>query len=308
MARTLPAPCLRCGYPIVPFDPDAGTLAHCDRCPPDAPPPPDRRFFLADVLDGFLSVFRGTAELPRPEFRKTLALAIAVNFVLVIALFFALVFALQYGIAQVPWGGIWGWVETAASFLAWPLALIASWFLAPAVINLGMSPFFDAFANGAERLEGGDRMKSVEIGLRRSFLAALNGTIQILALQICLLIPALILSLIPIIGLAFVVLAAMISAYLNALVWFEIPVLRRSYGWRYRRQVVSLNSPRALGFGLGFNLGLMIPFYNIFAIGPSATIAVSRQFFRCDKRAPVVRTALEDAGFAATGSSRANSV
>lgn len=296
MARPLPAPCLQCGYPLVPFDADSGTLPHCDRCSPDAAASSPRRFFVAELLDGFLSLFRGTAELPRREFRKTLALAIAVNFVLVVALFLLLVWGMHIAIAQVPWGGLWGWVETAAGFLAWPLALIAAWFLAPAVINLGMSPFFDTFANGAEKLEGGEQMKAVEIGFRRSFLAALNGTIQILILQIFLLVPALILSLIPVIGLFFVFAAAVISAYLNALVWFEIPVIRRSYGWRFRRQVVALNWPRALGFGLGFNLGLMIPVFNILAIGPSATIAVSRQFFRCDKRARVVRAALEESG------------
>lgn len=294
MARSFPAPCPTCGYPLVPFEPTTGVSAHCDRgCAKagevHAPP---RRFFVAQLAEGFLSLFRAAfALIGRSEYRGKLALAIVVNFFLVILLFLGLVWGLHILIDQVEWSGWWGWVDEAGSILSWPLALIASWFLAPAVINLGMTAFFDPLANAAEKLAGGDGMRSVEIGLRRNLIAAINGTAQILLLQVVIMIPTMILSLIPVIGIFFAIAGATFSAYLNALVWFELPVLRRGYGFRYRRQVVGVNAPRALGFGLAFHVGLLIPGFNILMLGPSAAVAVSTQYFRCEKRTRGVEAA-----------------
>ena len=90
-------------------------------------------------------------------------------------------------------------------------------------------------------------------------------------------------ALIPIVGWFFVVFGILFSAYLNALVWFEIPVLRRGYGWKYRRQIVKKNWARALGFGLAFNLGLLVPFFNFLFIGPATAVASSALYFRFDK-------------------------
>ncbi len=293
MARPTPAPCTVCGYPLVPFDRDTGELAHCDRCSESgdaALTAPSRGFFAIEIADGFLSLFRAAfSVLGRSEYRGKLALAMVVNFFLVVLLFLGLVWGMHALLGRVEWSGIWSWVDEAGSFLSWPLALIASWFLAPAVINLGMTVFFDPISNTAERIVGGEGMKPVEIGFRRALLAAINGTGQILLLQIAILLPVMVLSLIPIIGWLFVIGGAAFSAYLNALVWFELPVLRRGYGFRYRRQVVRKNWPRALGFGLAFNVGLLVPFFNILIIGPAATVAVSTQYFRCVKITPSVQ-------------------
>lgn len=300
MARPLPPPCPVCGYPLVPFDPESGAAAHCDHCDGEAraldggtPAKRGPGFLLADVADGFLSLFRGAGQLfAHREYHGKLALAMAANFVLVVIFFLGLVWGFHSLIDWIDWSWAWEWVHSTALFLAWPLAVIAAWFLAPAVINAGMSVFLDPIAQVTERLLAGEKMKPVEIGIVRGAAAGIHAALRVLVLQIVILVPVLLLSLIPVVGWFFVAAGILVSAYLNSIVWFEVPVIRRGYGWRYRRQVVARNRARAVGFGLAFHLGLLIPFFNILLIGPAAAVATSALYFRFDKEAPAVRDAL----------------
>ena len=124
----------------------------------------------------------------------------------------------------------------------------------------------------------------VEIGIWRGLVAGLNAAAQVLLIQIFILVPVLILGLLPGINVVVIPLGIAISAYLNAIVWFEIPVLRRGYGMRYRRRVVKRNWARALGLGLAFNAGLLVPFFNILFLAPATAVAVSALYFRFEKR------------------------
>ena len=54
---------------------------------------------------------------------------------------------------------------------------------------------------------------------------------------------------------------------------------------RYRRRIVRRNWPRALGFGLAFNLGMLIPVFNFLLLGPATAVAVSTLYFRFEKSA-----------------------
>jgi CysZ protein len=290
VAKPLPEPCPWCGYPLVPFDPDTGAAAHCDRCVGAtasagraAASAPGPGFFVADFLDGFLSLFRAALQLiSRREYRGKLAVAVFVNLVLVVVFFFGLVWGFHAWIGSVDWS--WGWVESAIQILSWPLALVAAWFLSPALIGAGMAPFLDPIAFATEKIVGGEQLRPSEVGLVRGIMGGLNAAVQVLILQIFILIPVLLLALIPVVGWIFVLFGVLFSAYLNALAWFEIPVLRRGYGWRYRRQMVGRNWARALGFGLAFQLGLLMPIFNILFIAPATAVAVSSLYFRFEKR------------------------
>ena len=129
----------------------------------------------------------------------------------------------------------------------------------------------------------GRDMPSVSMGFWKGMFFALNNAAKILAIQVMVLIPCLVLSIIPVLNLVTVPLAMLVAAYLNALVWFEIPVMRRGLGMAYRRKVVRMNRARAIGFGLGFQLGLFVPFFNFLFLTPATAVAVSQLYFKFEK-------------------------
>jgi CysZ protein len=283
MKKQLPDPCAICGYPLEGSSCDhcEGKMAVVDGVGPNKV---GTRFFVADLIDGFLSLFQASLLLmTKKEYMGKLTVAVLVNLVLVIVFFVGLLYGSYSMISAMEWSWAWDWIETAAQVLVWPLALIAAWFLAPTLINAGMTPFLDPIANATEMMLAGEKMKPVEIGMWRGLMAGLNAASQVLVLQVLVLIPVMLLAFIPVVGWGFVLLGVVYSAYLNALVWFEIPVLRRGYGWKYRRKLIRRNWARALGFGLAFNIGLLVPFFNFLFIGPATAVAVSKLYFRFDK-------------------------
>jgi CysZ protein len=282
-------PCPTCGYPP--------TDATCTQCSGKIVAvdgvttiQAGNRFFAAELLEGFMSLFHATLLLmTKKEFMGKLGLACFVNFVFVTAFaggtfygFWALLHALLDDYIPSGW-----WAGSAVvATIAIILAMVATWFLAPTLIQAGLTPFLDPIANATERMLGGEGMKPVEIGMWRSLLAGLNAASQILVIQIFILVPVLLLGMVPVVNLVAVPLGIAVSAFLNAVVWFEIPVLRRGYGMTYRRRLLRKNWARALGFGLAFNVGMLVPFFNILFLGPATAVAVSMLYFRFDKRVP----------------------
>lgn len=284
MTQFLP-PCPTCGYPL--------TDGSCEMCDGKivaidgvTPVQAGNRFFLIEIFEGFVSLFHASLLLmTKKEYMGKLGLATLLNLVLVTA------FAV--GI----WYGFYSLVDYLIEDLTWlpsgtsatagvVLALLATWFLAASLIQIGMTPFLDPIANATERMLAGPKMKPVEIGIWRGLVAGLNAASQILLIQIFILVPVLILSLVPVVNLVVIPVGIAISAYLNAVVWFEIPVLRRGYGMRYRRRVIRRNWARALGFGLAFNAGMLVPFFNILFLAPATAVAVTSLYFRFDKQVP----------------------
>jgi uncharacterized protein involved in cysteine biosynthesis len=274
-----PPACPTCGYPVDPEE--------CDRCNGKIVPvdglttiQPGRRFFAFELMEGFFSLFQASLLLmTKKEFMGRLGVALLVNFALVVL----------FGM-----GVFWGFHAlvshylddsgTAATLTAVALALVATWFLAPTVISVGLTPFLEPIADATERMLAGEKMKPVQLGVWRNLVAGLNAASQILLVQVCILVPVFLIAFfLPVISWPFVVVAVVISAYVNAISWFEIPVLRRGYGMRYRRQIVRRNWPRTLGFGLAFYVGMLVPFFNILFIGPASAVAVSTLYFRFDK-------------------------
>jgi CysZ protein len=279
----LSPPCPSCGYPA-----ENESCGQCDgkilASDGKATIEPGNRFFLIEIIEGFGSLFQAALSLMTDKaYMGKLKLAIVLNLVLVTSFAFGTGYGFFTLIDQILTSYEWlqGWGSATIALL---LALIATWFLAPSLIEVGMSPFLDPIANATERIHGGEKMQPVHLGFWRNLTAALNAASQVLMIQIFVLIPVLILGVIPLVNLVAIPVGILISAYLNAVIWLEIPVVRRGYGMRYRYQIVQRNWARALGFGLAFNLGLLVPFFNILFLAPATAVAVSSLYFRFEKR------------------------
>ena len=281
MTKFLP-PCPTCGYPEA-----NGACGQCDgkivAVDGVTPVLPGNRLFLLEIVEGFTSLFQASLLLmTKKVYMGKLGLAILLNLVLVTSFAVGVGYGFHSLLTPLLEGYSWleGWGSATLAVL---LSLLATWFLAASLIQVGMTPFLDPIANATERMLAGEKMQPVEIGIWRGLVAGLNAAAQVLLIQIFILLPILALGLIPGINLLVIPVGIAISAYLNAIVWFEIPVLRRGYGMRYRRRVVRKNWGRALGLGLAFNAGLLVPFFNILFLAPATAVAVSALYFRFDK-------------------------
>jgi uncharacterized protein involved in cysteine biosynthesis len=281
--------CPACGYPR-----SEGACTRCGgrvrsprdgrapRCTPGVP--------LRDLVEGFVSPFAGALTLlhDRPYIGK-LALPVLVN-LLVLSLAFAGMFwgfwELFDGLFAVD-GADWGFLDFLRPLVTWAggaaalvLSAVALWILAPVLIETVTGPFLDPLAEATETAWADRAMPALRTGVWRSAAAGAKGAAHVLAWQLILLIPLLLLSLTGVGAL----IAAVVAAWLNALIWFDVPCSRRGYGLRERSALLRRNWARAVGFGLGFQVGMFVPFFNLLLLTPAAAVATSAQYFRFDKR------------------------
>lgn len=260
------------------------------RAEPLGPPiRPGRRFFLLDIGHGFATFFlAGLQLLLRKEYFGKLRLPLLANLVALV-LMFAGSWVGLYQLFDWLTAQSWGWLDFLRGPMSWTqsvfalaLTVIAFVLLAPAVVEVVTSPFLDPLAATVETMLGGPGIRAVERSFWQGTVAGVRATAEVLALQVMVLIPCLFLSFC---GAGFL-LAFAVAAALNAVLWFEIPFARRGYGTAERLRVLRHNWARALGFGLAFQLGLFVPFFNILLIAPAAVVAVSTLYFHLEKDPP----------------------
>jgi uncharacterized protein involved in cysteine biosynthesis len=109
---------------------------------------------------------------------------------------------------------------------------------------------------------------------------------QVLAFALVLWPFALFASLLPWIGLPFVLTLGAVTA---AVVWFEPPMAARGLGQRRRLRVLWQNRWRALGTGLGLQFAAAVPFVNLLALAPVAALAATAAYLQFDKIGPAGR-------------------
>lgn len=251
-----------------------------------------RGFFVLDLLRGFWSLFGGCLTLfNRPEFAGKLRGPFLANILVLTVVFFGMFFGL-WELFEWLLSDSWGWLEwmrpagdVVSAFVAMILAAVALFLLAPVLIETVMGPFLDPLAEVTEQIHGGANMRAVDPGVWKSAMTGVRSSAQILAIQIIVLPVCLLLSLSGIGAIIAILLAAM----LNAIIWFDIPTARRGLGLRHRLKVIRRNWPQALGFGLAFQLGLVIPLFNIVMLTPATAVAVSTLYLRFDKRVSAPR-------------------
>lgn len=283
--------CRACGY--------ARTSATCTRCPgtvrsePDGPRiAPGTRFFPRDLVDGFLEVFRAGARLfTRPEFLGKWRGALVANVVAIpvaVALLWIGFHALFVWTRAHEWGPfVWlrhlpGWLEAIATTV---FALLAVLMLLPVIVESVVAPFLEPIADANEKALGGPRMHAEPAPWLRTLRHATAFSARVLILQALVFVVALALAFCGI-GLAIGFVA---SAWLAALVWFEIPFARRDYDRATRGRLLRANWARALGFGIGFQVALFVPIFNLLMLTPAAAVAVTSLFLRFDKSAAEVQ-------------------
>jgi uncharacterized protein involved in cysteine biosynthesis len=241
-----------------------------------------------EFVEGFVSVFAGALSLLHDKaYVGRLSLPILANLVALTASFAALF----WGSWTVFDGLVAGWIADdgilasvlgfAGGVLSLVLATVTLWFTAPVLIETVLGPFLDPLAQATEEAWTGRPSPALDLGFWNSLLQGLRASSRILALQLVLLLPLLLLSLTGVGAL----LAMLVGAYCNAIVWFEIPCGRRGLSLRERRALIRRNWPRAVGLGLGFQVGLLIPLFNFLLLTPATAVAASAQFFRLDRRA-----------------------
>ncbi len=276
--------CSLCGY-----ETDATPCARCGSSLIDLKGKPlrvGRGFALFDVWRGFWSLFAsGLILFNRPEFACKLRAPFLANFLVLGVVFFGLFFGL-WELFEWWISGSWGWFEWLRPAGSWVtgilsmlLAAVTLFLVSPVLIETVMGPFLDPLADVVEKIHGGKEMAPADPGAWKSVVAGVRSSAQILAIQIVILPLCLLLSLTGIGA----ILAILLAAILNAVVWFDIPLARRGLGLRYRLSVVRKNWPVALGFGLAFQFGLVIPFFNFLILTPAAAVSVSRLYLRFEK-------------------------
>jgi uncharacterized protein involved in cysteine biosynthesis len=274
------APCHCCGH--------LPAATGCTRCQgvllgPDRPyaERPSRGFWLADLWRGLREVYRSVfALLHEREFIGRLRLPVAVN---------TLAFALLVGL---------GWWLLAPAFAAafaaeWPLfdgrrATLAhsgtALWLATSGLLLG-PPLLDVVAGAVQ--------EPLRQALERRWLGPaatattdgellrLRDRVRVLLAALALWPLALGIVLLPWCGLPLVLL---LGGAIAAVVWFEPPMAARGLDLRRRLALLWRNRWRALGTGLGLQLAAAVPFVNLLALAPVATLAAGASYLQFDKQ------------------------
>lgn len=274
-------PCPWCGYPRA--------AATCDKCGDqllDAPggerltTPPRRGFFALDLLRGFFGFFAGATMLfNRPEFIGKLKLPVAANLFVVTGVAIGLWFSFAALFAQVGSGGdLFGWFSGIFATL---LTLVSVYFLLPPLVELVIGPLLEPLVDTVDKSMGGPTMRPAKRLVWSSIKDGAHATAELLIIAAGSWLACLALALIGLVPLAFLV-----SAFVSAIAWFELPTHRRGYRLRDRIALLRHNWALALGFGLGFQVGALIPLFNLLLLAPTAAVSASVLYLRMAKTPP----------------------
>jgi hypothetical protein len=271
--------CPHCGYTS--RGPRCGACSGAVQALDGRPLPPPRADRLRDLFAGIGEV-RGavTAMLHAREYVGALRVPVVCNllaFMTIVGggwLLLAPVFA---GVFAEPWPLFDGLRRHAAPFAA-DVWLLTTWLV------LGQ-PLLDMLAGEAQagllgatesrllRPPPGHGPGDVERhrGLR------LRDRARVVAFLLLVWPVALAVALVPWIGLVAVV---ALGSAIAAVVWFEAPMARRGHTLAARLRLLRAHPWRALGFGFGVQLASAVPFVNLLALAPIATIAATASWLR----------------------------
>jgi uncharacterized protein involved in cysteine biosynthesis len=280
-----PRRCPACGYPAA--------AEPCPRCEGSIRREghgklltPGPRNPISDLVQGFSALPLGALALfTRKEYFGRLAVAMVANLVVLSVLLGGMWYGL-WSLTDWALGADWGgldWLRVTTEWLAGLLSIavaaILVWLLAPVLIETILSPFLDPLADATERTWIAPDNKSLDQGLWHGIVYSVRIAAQILLIQLALLIPVFLISLTGIGAIA----AALVTAWLNALVWLDVPCSRRGYDLRDRFELIKRNWARSIGFGLAFQLGLFVPVFNILLLTPAAAVGISTLYLHFDK-------------------------
>lgn len=274
--------CPRCGY--------AGPEGACALCGGAAQALDGRRALAPLRRDGVRDLFGGALELHRAlfallhgrEYVGRLRVPVAANafvFAAIVVGGWWLLTPVFDGVFASSWWLLDGWRAHTAPW-GTPVCLLTTWLvLGPALLELAAGAPQEPLRVATEqRMLGAARTAPPTAPAAQR----LRDRARVFAWLLLAWPIALVVALVPWVGLPLV---ALLGAAAAAVVWFEAPMAAR--GWPLARRVRALRSHRwrALGFGLGAQAAAAVPFVNLLALAPVATIAATAAFLQFDKRA-----------------------
>lgn len=252
----------------------------------DAPSPihPQRRFWPLDFVDGIVIFARSAAQVAHHRaFVGQLKIPIAAN-VLAFATYAAfLLFVLlpQFRAWFAPgWPALEGWRAEHENHGPIALLLGTAWFLWPVWFDVVAGPALEPLVAAAEGAVGGRGLAVATPGGVGRFVARLQQRARLFATQLLLLPLVWLVALIPIVGIPLVFLAAAAAA---AAVFGELPAVRRDLPLRILLADLKRNHALALGYGVGCQIALAIPFLNLLLLAPAAAVGAVVLHFRFEK-------------------------
>ena len=163
----------------------------------------------------------------------------------------------------------------ALAIAAVGLVVVGVWLLVPLLHPLLLAPFLDPLAAAVERQVLGAAPPRSGRGALAGLVGLLGFALLVALLQAALIVVGFVLA--PSgVGL---VLVSVLNAWLAALTWLDHPLARREFGTGARLAFVRRHWALALGLGLGYQVGLWIPVFNLLLAGPAAAVAATRLVF-----------------------------
>ncbi len=165
------------------------------------------------------------------------------------------------------------------------LTLVAAWFLFPVLLSVFLLPFLDPISRVAEQEILGFPPPSSPRSLLGEIWDSLETTARILFWQI--------MGLLLTLALAFtgvgLVLGILVGAFLAGFSFMDYPMARRGMSGKEKTRFALSHWAYVLGLGLGFEVGLLIPFFNLFLSTPAASVASSRIYLKIQTTQPATR-------------------
>jgi uncharacterized protein involved in cysteine biosynthesis len=252
----------------------------------DAPAPlrPGRGLWPLDLVHGVALFARGAVQvLHHRAFVHQLKVPIAAN-AIAFASFAALAWTILMPAFRSWFAGEWplldGWRAANAEVGPVRLLLASAWFLWPVWFDAIAGASVEPLADAAESAIAGPGMREPMPAGWRTTVDRLRLRARLFACQLLLLPAVWLCALLPVVGLPLSFLAASAAA---AAVWCELPAARRGLDLRAHLLDLRRNWARALGFGAGCQLGLVLPFLNLLLLAPAAAVGATMLHFHFDK-------------------------
>ena len=223
-----------------------------------------RRFAPLEFIHGFgLFMKSALAVIHDREYVGKIKWPVALSFVVLAALA-ALLFWLVWPAAETVVGDwLADWASAGVTLLA---VLLVAFFAFPVVISVSLAPVLDPIAKIAERERLGFEPPASQRGNVAEVWDGIDTGARILLYQglaWLLTFPLLLLPFGPPISI-------LVAAFFAGFAWLDYPASRRGLRWPQKWRRAKKNWALLCGYGCGFFVGLMVPFFNPFFVAPAA--------------------------------------